>query len=74
MSLAAAEAGTLDLLALLVVGSSLLIFLIRIVIVIIGRKAQIFSQRGRHIDYRFFGLKWKPLLARRPLRGGEPKS
>jgi hypothetical protein len=50
MSLAAAEAGTLDLLALLVVGSSLLIFLIRIVIVIIGREAQIFSQRGRHID------------------------
>jgi hypothetical protein len=51
MGLAAAEAGTLDLLALLVVGSSILILLIRVVIVIVGRKAQIFSQWRRHIDF-----------------------
>jgi len=50
MGLAAAEAGTLDLLALLVVGSSILILLIRIVIVIVGRKAHIFIQWRGHVD------------------------
>jgi hypothetical protein len=48
MGLAATEAGALDLLALLVVGSSILILLIRVIIIIVGREAEIFGQWRRH--------------------------
>jgi branched-subunit amino acid transport protein len=73
MGLAAAEAGTLDLLALLVIGSSILILLIRVVIVIVGRKAQIFSQWRRHIDFVLLLYLFDSIVGERA-REEEPKS